>query len=251
MMTPRYTITVIFVVALAATLGAIGWETDWGRAFSGDPPSPSASRVATLDSKILPAHALGPMDMNYKETVERPLFISSRRPAPPSNATSQTALRKGQFKLTGTTVSAGISVAYLFETATNKTHYVNLGRDINGIKVERVEATRVLLRQGDESEELSLVTSQSPKVVPPLVAAVSPAPGQVAAMPGEAGFGPGQTSGVMPPSAIAGGAGAGPLPTQAVQGGRPIDAGNAQNIPPPTDPTAAQTRRRRFQNLPQ
>ncbi|MEI6738334.1 MAG: hypothetical protein WCL29_07650, partial [Pseudomonadota bacterium] len=177
MMTPRYTITTILGVLLAATLGAIGWETGWGHAFRGDAPTPSAMRVASLDSKILPAYALAPMEANYKETVERPLFISTRRPAPQGSSTSQTAMKKGQFKLTGTTVSAGISVAYLFEAATNKTHYINMGNDINGIKVERVDATRVVLKQGDDSEELSLSTAPSPKVVPTQVAAVSPVSG--------------------------------------------------------------------------
>ncbi len=264
MMAPRHTITTILAVALATTVAVIGWETDWGRALHSDAPLPSSDRVATIDSKILPAYGLAPMESNYKETVERPLFISTRRPAPAST-NSQTVMKKGQFKLAGTTISAGASVAYLFETANNKTHRVSLGGDINGIKVERVEATRVVLKQGDDSEELSLRTSPSPKVVAPQVAA-APAPGQPGqpAQPGVPGGGPPmpQTAQAGPgamQNQFAGGAPMAAAPGSGVpQAGRPLPP-NSRPVTDPTgetaapaaDPIAATARRRRFQNLPQ
>ena len=102
---PRYAITTALVLLLATTLGLIGWETEWGRALVSDDTNSAIQRVATLDIKILPAYTLAPLTTHYKETVERPLFIPTRRPAPASTA-SQTAMKKGQFKLAGTTVSA-------------------------------------------------------------------------------------------------------------------------------------------------
>ncbi len=271
-MNARYFLTALLIALLVAALAFIGWETDWGRALRGEAPDPS-TRVATLDTNVLPAFQLSPLDPNYKEMIERPLFLSARRPAPPSNATTQVAMKKGQFKLAGTTVSAGISVAYLVETATNKTHRVNMGDDINGIKVERVDATRVVMKQGDETEELSLRSSISPKLPPPQqVAALAPGqaqpggPGQpMNGMPGVPGgnFGPplpsqqvqqvqGQAPNQMAPGFIPGQGGppqaAGSFPQQQTQQQVP---GQAVAIPVPTDPNGAQIRRRRFQNLPQ
>ncbi len=269
---PRYVISTILGLSLASTIAVVGWETDWGRLLIGEAATETTQRSASLDSKILPAYGLAPMTAHYKEIVERPLFIPTRRPAPASTA-SQTAMKKGQFKLAGTTVSAGLAVAYLFETATNKTHRVNMGSDINGINVAKVEASIVVLQLGDDREELSLRTTSSPKPLPTPVAP-SAAPGQ----PGQSnqprtmdpmgGSMPGNTAvagpgGNVPPHGIGGpdmgGAptpmaavpGGGPQAARASQGPRLPDASNADVPTPPADPNAAQTRRRRFQNLPQ
>jgi hypothetical protein len=268
-MNARYLLTALLSLLIVAALAFIGWETDWGRALRGEAPD-AVTRVATLDTNVLPQFQLPPLDASYKETIERPLFLSARRPAPPSNLTTQVAMKKGQFKLAGTTVSAGVSVAYLVETANNKTHRVNMGADINGIKVERVEATRVVMKQGDEIEELTLRSSISPKLPPPQqVAAVSPNSGQpgqpTSGMPGVPGgnFGPPlpqnqqgqQVPGLAPnqmapgfipnqgvPPQVAG------VPQQQVQQQIP---GQAVVPPAPSDPNGVQMRRRRFQNLPQ
>lgn len=262
MMMPRHAMSLVLALALFATMAVIGWETDWGSALRSDAPLPSSGRVATLDSKILPPYGLAPMESRYKETVERPLFISTRRPAP-AGASTQTAMKKGQFKLAGTTISVGASVAYLFETANNKTHRVSLGGDINGIKVERVEATRVVLKQGDDSEELSLRTSVSPKVVAPQVAA-APAPGQPGqpAQPGgppmpqptQAQAGPGVMQNQFAAGASMAAAPGSGVPQAARQlppDGRPVTDPTGETAAPAADPLAAAARRRRFQNLPQ
>ncbi len=264
MMMPRHAISLVLALALFATMAVIGWETDWGSALRSDAPVPSSGRVATLDSKILPPYGLAPMESRYKETVERPLFISTRRPAPAGSST-QTAMKKGQFKLAGTTISAGASVAYLFETANNKTHRVSLGGDINGIKIERVEATRVVLKQGDDSEELSLRTSASPKIVAPPVAAAAPGqpappgtPGGNSGPPGvpptQAQAGPGVMQGQFAPGMPMAAAPAGGVPQAArptAPSGRPITDPSGETVAPAADPIAAAARRRRFQNLPQ
>lgn len=260
-MNARYLLTAMLSLLIVAALAFIGWETDWGRALRGEAPD-AVTRVATLDTTVLPTFQLPPLDANYKETIERPLFLSTRRPAPPSNVTTQVAMKKGQFKLAGTTVSAGISVAYLVETASNKTHRVNMGEDINGIKVERVAATRVVMKQGDEMEELTLRSSISPKLPPPQqVAAVSPNPGQpTSGMPGVPGgnFGPplpanqqGQQIPGLAPNQMAPGF----IPNQGVPpqvaGVQQQIPGQASAVPAPADPNGVQMRRRRFQNLPQ
>lgn len=280
-MTPRYVISATLGALLTVSLALIGWETDWGRAIGGTSGYASVNKRASLDTRVLPQFALAPLfpsGSGYRETVERPLFIPTRRPAPVGN-TTQMAMKKGQFRLTGTTVSEQVSVAYLFETSTNKTLRVNRGAEVNGITVESVSANRVVLKQGDETEELFLRTANSPKPPPP--------PPAVAAAPGQnAGQAPGIPSNVaqagqvpagaqmpapmpsfappgvnvqagLPPGAVMS---APPVPTGMSAGGPPLPGGQNPNMNSPTDPAATPAtvdpnnpvvRRRRFQNLPQ
>ncbi|MCA2997839.1 MAG: hypothetical protein ING75_04470 [Rhodocyclaceae bacterium] len=281
-MTPRYVISATLGALLIVSLALIGWETDWGRAIGGTGDYASVNKRASLDTKVLPQFALAPLfpsGSGYRETVERPLFIPTRRPAPVGN-TTQMAMKKGQFRLTGTTVSDQVSVAYLFETSTNKTLRVNRGADVNGITVESVSANRVVLKQGDETEELFLRTSSSPKPPPPPPVAAAPGqpggqtPGQVPGVSGNV-LQAGQAPAPMPPqlpsfappgvnvqAGLPPGAavGAPPIPTGVSAGGPPIPGGQAPGMNGPTDPAAAPAsldpnnpavRRRRFQNLPQ
>jgi hypothetical protein len=280
-MTPRYVISATLGALLIVSMAVIGWETDWGRAIGGTSGYASVNKRASLDTRVLPQFALVPLfpsGSGYRETVERPLFIPTRRPAPVGN-TTQMAMKKGQFRLAGTTVSEQISVAYLFETSTNKTLRVNRGAEVNGITVESVSANRVVLKQGDETEELFLRTSSSPKPPPPPPVAATPGqpggqtPGQA---PGASGnvLQAGQAPAPMPPpmpsfappgvnvqAGLPPGAavGAPPMPTGMSAGGPLIPGGQAPNMNGPTDPAAAPAvdpnnpvvRRRRFQNLPQ
>jgi hypothetical protein len=281
MIASRFVITSVLALLLTGAVGLIGWETDWGRRLVGSDNRLQSTKRASLDTKILPAFALAPLSPSgtgYRETIERPLFIPTRRPAPVGN-TTQMAMKKGQFRLAGTTVSEQMSVAYLFETSTNKTLRVNRGAEVNGITVESVSANRVVLKQGDETEELFLRTSSSPKPPPPPPVAAAPGqpggqtPGQA---PGTSGnvLQAGQAPAPMPPpmpsfappgvnvqAGLPPGAavGAPPMPTGMSAGGPLIPGGQAPNMNGPTDPAAAPAvdpnnpvvRRRRFQNLPQ
>lgn len=268
-MSRRFVLTSVIACSIAGFAGLIGWQIDWGRAWRDAAPDIEA-RKANLDTAMLPAYKLAPVESGYKQITERPLFVPTRRPAPAANTSAQVAMKKGQFKLAGTTVSAGVSVAYLVETVNNKTHRVNLGSEINGIRVERVDATRVLLKQGDDSEELSLRTSVSPKLPPPAQVAAAPIPGQVV-QPGQSGQLPGVPGGNFGPPLAQGQAMQQGIPQQVppqFASGQPVaGAPNAavagapmqQQFPVPgvtpnagqTDPNAVQMRRRRFQNLPQ
>jgi len=270
MMSSRFALTTLLGVLLVGAVAAIGVETDWGRAVMGGRSAGSSTKAPTLDTKVLPQFALAPLSptgSGYRETVERPLFIPTRRPAPAGNS-AQVAMKKGQFRLAGTTVSEQISVAYLFETGTNKTYRVNKGADINGMTVESVFANRVVLKQGDETEELSLRTSSSPRPPPPpqQVAGAPSAPGlpQPPGAPvpqGMIGAAPPQpptapTAGFAPPGVtFQGGMGQGVSTAASRPPGAPAaavvtDADPAAAAAAP-DPNQPQQRRRRFQNLPQ
>lgn len=124
---------------------------------------------------MLPPFTLAAADQFASETAARPLFTPTRRPAPPA-ATVQATMRKGQFVLTGITVSAEASFAFLKEVSSGKTRSVRKGAEVNGLRVDAVEPRRVVLRQGEETEDLMLAIQ-----VPPRTAAPAPAPGAPAA----------------------------------------------------------------------
>ena len=89
-------------------------------------------------------------------------------------------MKKGQFKLNGTSVSNELALAFLFETATGKTVRITKGKEINGMTLDTVEANRIVLKQGDETEELTLRTAASP----PRPLAPIPVPGSPPNIPG-------------------------------------------------------------------
>ncbi len=266
-MPSRHLLTVVLGSLLLVALAVVGWQTDWGRTWRGTTANATPNKAASFDTKILPAFALAPLSPSgsgYRETVERPLFVPTRRPAPAGSG-AQGSMKKGQFRLAGTTVSEQLSVAYLFDPSANKTHRVNKGADFNGMTVESVTTNRVVLRQGDDTEELVLRTSTSPPRPPPApqmagapggsaVAAASEAAASMGsppiAMPGASppfppGFGPGVSPG-------AGSAAAAPSPPPVAPLAR---APAVQNTDPTAqtaqDPNQSPQRRRRFQNLPQ
>lgn len=267
----RYGVTALLAASGVGIAAIIGYEVDWGQGAALTDVPTRKTVASNAEQALLPSYTMPPIDPTYQETVERPLFIPTRRPAP-AGSTTMTSMRKGQYKLTGTAINAGMTVAYLVEISTGKGLRANLGAEVlqsGGIKIDKVEATRVVLRQGDETEELTLRTATSPRPSPAALAANQAPPGQILpngsngtnaqanqppfppGMPGEA---PGQFAGVRPQ-----------LPGQPANAA-PIGAANSANAPkspaeasslsgvapqPPVDPAASVLRRRRFQNLPQ
>lgn len=131
---------------------------------------------------LLPEYAIqGSLDAR-RETVERPLFVPTRRPAPtPVEVAPKATMPRGQFALTGTTLVDGKGTAFLREVKGGKFRRVQQGDTINGMLVAEVTADRVKFVMGDESEELVLKVAGNPKPTP---GAVPPPPAGVAAVPG-------------------------------------------------------------------
>jgi hypothetical protein len=151
------------------------------------------------EAKLLPPFTLPPEAQAAPETVAKPLFVPSRRPSPPAVLSTAPAMRKGQFVLTGVTVAPEVTFVFLKEVATGKTQSVKKGAMVNGIVVDAVEPRRVVLRQGEETEDLSLTIQVPPRVAaaPAATGAVPPAPGAVPPAPGSAPPTPGGP--VLPP----------------------------------------------------
>jgi hypothetical protein len=201
-------------VALAL---AIGVEHYLG---SNEPSSAPRPPAKVADARMLPPFSLAGADQVAPETAARPLFIPTRRPAPPA-ATVQQTMRKGQFALTGVTVSAEASFAFLRELSTGKTKSVRKGAEVNGLRVDTVEPRRVVLRQGEETEDLFLAIQSPPK-------SAGPAPGTPGA-PGSPG---------APPNLFAPGG----VPLPGAPGGPPMPGAASQpGVAPPANPAATPT----------
>jgi hypothetical protein len=183
-------------VLLAAIIAA---EHFLGRVTVGEEPRAPA-KIA--EAKLLPPFSLPAEPQPAPETVSRPLFVPTRRPSPPAAPATVTTMKKGQFVLTGVTVTPELSFAFLKEVAGGKTHSVKKGSQVNGITVEAVEPRRVVLKQGEETEDLALNIQVPARVAgaPGLTGAVPPAPGMPGAVPPAPGTPPPlPTAGAAPP----------------------------------------------------
>ena len=72
-------------------------------------------------------------------------------------------MRKGQFVLDGIIIAQGKNIALLREMSTRKTVRAELGEEINGMRVEKLEPDRITFTQGEESEVLILKVKTGPK----------------------------------------------------------------------------------------
>jgi len=163
-----------WLLPLLALAALIGWETDWGRAVDKHPAPAEEVAPKPVAVAVLPEYAIEGGVAARTETVERPLFNPTRRPAPPPAQAGTARMQRGQFALTGTTVVEGKSTAFLREIAGNKSRRVQAGESINGMLVAEVKPDRVRLALGDESEELVLKVATNPRATVQPVAAAPP-----------------------------------------------------------------------------
>jgi len=191
--------------AVVVTLGAvIAAEHFLGSVEIGEGPRAPA-KIA--EAKLLPAFTLPPEGQSATETVTRPLFVPTRRLSPPAATAAAATMKKGQFVLTGVTVVPEASYVFLKDVASGKTQSVKKGSMVNGITVETVEPRRVVLRQGDETEDLPLniqvparvVAAPSPSGAVPQPPGAAPVPVATPSIPSLEG----RPGGLAPPSAAA------------------------------------------------
>ena len=163
-----YLISTLLAAGIVLALVAIGLETNWGRARHSVAEGKRMAPARVADAGLLPAFGLAPIDQVSPQAGERPLFVPTRRPAPVAAAVPPSAMRKGQFLLQGTSITKDFGdVAMLKEVANNRAFVVRKGEQLNGITVATIEARAVLLKQGEESEDLAMKAQGPTKVVPP------------------------------------------------------------------------------------
>jgi len=194
--------------------------------------APGGGKVAAAEPKLLPPVAVGAPEQAYPQMTARPLFIPTRRPAPPLETAPQQAFQPGQFVLLGVTIAGNTRIALLREKANGRIHRVEKGGDVNGIKVAEIEPEKVKLTQSGSSEDVQLTVQ---KAMPGATAAQLgpfgagvPVPGfPLGAQGGTAAAGAGQPMAGMPPNP------ASPNPAAAAGQFGPLPGGNLTAPPSP------------------
>src|SRR4051812_23396052 len=128
--------TLWWLLPLAALIALIALETDLGRAvhLQVAPPEPVVAKPVAVS--LLPEYTIEGGMAKHSETVSRPLFVPTRRPAPVAVVeVAKPRMQRGQFALTGTTVAGERSLAFLKEVNGGKSRTVKMGDTINGLLV--------------------------------------------------------------------------------------------------------------------
>jgi hypothetical protein len=151
------------------------------------------------EKKILPEFNLPAAEAGFPELLSRNLFTGNRRSVATAGKGGINAMKKGQFVLVGVLITPLQRSALLRDVLTKKTETVALIGVVRGITLGEVEPTRVVLRQGAESEELYLNVQAAPKL--PMSATVQQGAQPVAATPQTAA--PAQPVSAVAPAASA------------------------------------------------
>ena len=151
----RHPLAVALAGVAILLLLVVGLETGFGTAIKAPVPVPPAKPGAPVDAKLLPPIVAAAPEQHYPESVDRPLFTPTRRPAPPAPSVAANMV-KGQFTLHGVIVVGDQRVAMLKEKSNGKMHRVEAGKEINGAKVSQIERESVTLSLGDDREVIPL-----------------------------------------------------------------------------------------------
>ena len=210
----RYFTNILLLVMILLLIWTIGAELGWGNRVNVPLPQPKPQKIRPAVLPLQPEFALLSLNQSYSEILARPLFVSIRRPLPPkfvprqrssSSASARSSvspppsppplpvpveppkptMHKGQFILDGIIITKDKNIALLREVTTRKMVRVELGQEINGMQIEKLERDKITFKQGDEREELVLKIktgssqpgmSGNPGVPTQLVAPVVPLP---------------------------------------------------------------------------
>jgi hypothetical protein len=182
--TPTQVEAVGWLLVCGSLAATIAIEVDWGRDWQLH-LDPMAVAAAEFSGPVLSSAFSLPSADTLPETSMRPVFVITRRPAPipPPVEPPKPTMNRGQFILTGVSITPEGRFAFLVEKSANKARVVELGKSINGIAVSEILPDRIVMTQFDDSEVLLLVPA---KGVPPPAAAPADAgrePGPPGALP--------------------------------------------------------------------
>lgn len=171
-------LSIVLAVCVLMLAGLLFWEWEQEKALERELLKMRKIPVTEVPAqKILPEFKLPDAAAGFPELVARNLFAANRRSAAPAAKGGVVAMKKGQFVLVGVLITPQQRSALLRDVQTNKTEVVALVGVIRGLTLGEVEPSRVVLRQGAESEELTLNVQTGPKRpgLPPAQAAAAPA----------------------------------------------------------------------------
>ncbi len=179
-------LSIVLAVCLLMLAGLLFWEWEQGEALTRDLLKVRKIPVTEVPAqKILPEFQLPDLATGFPELVSRNLFAGNRRSAAPAAKDGVSSMKKGQFALVGVLITPQQRSALLRDVQTNKTEVVALVGVIRGLTLGEVEPSRVVLRQGAESEELTLNVQTGLKRLgaPPAQAIAAPAPAPAVSAP--------------------------------------------------------------------
>ena len=155
--------------------GVLLWEWERGMALERSLLALRKMPVTAVPpQKVLPEFMLPDLQTGFPELLARPVFSPNRRAYATAGQAEAEMMKKGQFVLVGVLLSPRQQSALLRDIKTGKTETVAKAGTIRSMVVGDIQANRVVLRQGDESEELLLNVQTGPKVVPPQRTMVAP-----------------------------------------------------------------------------
>ena len=159
----RY-LTLALVLGALLLAGVLLWEWNQGMLLKRELlkmrtiPVVPAKPLNILPEFVLPAEETG-----FPELVSRSMFSVNRRSSAVAGNGGVASMKKGQFVLVGVFISPQRSSAQLRDVQTNKAETVAINGVVRGMTLGEVGPSRVLLRQGAETEELTLNVQTGPK----------------------------------------------------------------------------------------
>lgn len=158
------------LVAAVALAGLTAYEWQSGQGLKARLERQVRRGVARAEpTQMLPPFALQTMNA-YSGIVQHPLFTPNRQPAPAAGAS---AAPPRKLVLTGIATDGGTSVVLLKDLQTGKTERVRAGTpgDADGLQLESVNGTNVVLKQGGTQFKLDLQVAPSASAVAPTASA--------------------------------------------------------------------------------
>lgn len=214
----EYLLTAVLagVAAVLALSLAVEWlvlERSGSREVS--PPSARTAPAPIDDTEIEGDFELPPLE-DYRQMVERPLFMETRRPGAETNeaAAPQSPPRPINLKLMGVVWTPHGKIALLVD-AKGKYRRLKMQDMLDGWTLVDLESDRATLQQGEKREVLPLLKKR-PKPPPGTQPAPAPPPGQPAP--------PAQPAPAQP-------SGQGPVPAPQPQPGTVGAGEDSQDVP--------------------
>lgn len=170
---PRTAEIAFWLVICASLAAGIGYETNWGQHIAPEPPKIAYEHAPYVSPALIPPPSIG-STVDHLEMVERPLFVFTRRPAPPGVQIAAPTMKKGQYKLAGVTIVGEKKIAFLIEISSGKMRTIEEGSNVGEISVTSIQPDRVRLTQGNDEEFIVLKIEPSK---PSAGASKTPPPG--------------------------------------------------------------------------
>lgn len=161
---------------LVLVLGAVlAWEWEQGRQLEGEFAKMRKLPVTAVpELTVQPEFSLPDVESGFPELLSRPIFFSSRRAMASASQDGAGGWKRGQYELVGVVITPSLHAALLRDVESGKTKTVAMGAQIQGLTLAEVEADKVVLRMGAESEELMLKVLTAPKPPASPASAVPP-----------------------------------------------------------------------------